>query len=101
MNVLAQLGPCSDVTMLRSRVADVSADYGGLERLDILPAVHEGRHQAICFMRLQTPEQEEALMRSLGVRRFGDEIAFTVDLQPSGVSDDSDLQSEWAGSQFF
>ncbi|HMN22160.1 MAG TPA: RNA-binding protein [Ottowia sp.] len=99
MGVSAQLGPCSDVAMLKSRVADVSAGYGALKRLDILTAVHEGRRQAICFMRLQTPEQEEALMRSLGVGRFDGEIVFTVDLQMPPAFDDGGPSSVWADSE--
>lgn len=99
MSMFAEIGQCSDIATLRSRVADVSAAYGALKRLDILTAAHEGRRQAICFMRLQTEEQEEALMKSLGVGRFEGEIVFVVDLPTSEGFDDHGPSSQWADSE--
>ncbi|HMT16256.1 MAG: RNA-binding protein [Proteobacteria bacterium] len=99
MDTLSAFRHCDDVATLKSRVADLSATFGTLKRLDILMAAHEGRQQAICFVRLQTPEQERALMHSLGVGRFGGEIVFVVDLQTPDTPEDTGPSSQWASCE--
>lgn len=98
MSTFAELGQCTDIASLRAKVADVSAAYGALKRLDILTAAHEGRHQAICFMRMQTRAQEEALMKSLGLGRFEDDLVLVVDLPTPNGFDDDVRSSQWAES---
>jgi len=99
LNVFQEFRRCRDLGTLRSRVTELSARFGALSRLDILTAVHAGRQQAICFLRMQTAEQERRLMKTLGVGRFGGEIVFVVDLpEPTGF-DDSLPSSQWADSE--
>lgn len=75
--------------------------FGRIANLDILTAMHEGTMQAICFLRLDPPEKEEVLMKTLGVGRFGGEIVFVVDLATPLASEDEGPSSEWAESQDF
>ncbi len=56
------------------------ADFGAISRLDILPASHLGKRQALCFLRMATLEQEEKMIRELGIGRFGGDLILVVDL---------------------
>lgn len=96
MKTLEDLRRSADVASLKSMVHDVGRAFGTVRRLDILTSVHEGRQQAICFLRMQTPEQEQALMKALGVGRFGGEIVFVVDLDPLPEAEDASPSSQWA-----
>jgi hypothetical protein len=75
--------------------------FGRIARLDVLTAMHEGTKQAICFLRLDSTEKEQVLMKALGVGRFGGEIVFVVDLHAPVASEDEGPSSEWAESQDF
>ena len=96
ITTLNELEHCADVDTLRSRLTKICTHYGVVQRLDILTSVHEGRQQAICFLRLATAEQEQVLMKSLGVGRFGGEIVFVVDLEVPPDAGDSGPSSAWA-----
>ena len=96
MTTLEDLRRCTDVAALRAMVQEAAAGFGTLKRLDILTSVHEGRQQAICFVRMATPQQELALMKALGVGRFGGEIVFVIDLQAPPDREDSGPSSQWA-----
>ena len=95
MNVFQEFRRCRDLGTLRSRVTELSARFGALSRLDILTAVHAGRQQAICFLRMQTAEQERRLMKTLGVGRFGGEVVFVVDLQTPPETEEVAPSSQW------
>ena len=96
MRSIAELRKCADIAALRTALQEMCAPFGTVRRMDILTAVHEGRQQAICFLRMATPEQEQALMRLLGVGRFGGEIVFVVDLHAPPPSED--CHATWAYS---
>lgn len=57
--------------------------FGPVEKLVVLTAKHEGTKQAICFLRLASDDQEQALMQSLGAEKFGEEVVIVVDLKPA------------------
>lgn len=69
--------------------------FGLIEKLVILTAKHEGAKQAICFLRLALEEQEQALMKALGVGRFGGEIVIVVDLKANESSSDLPTNFHW------
>ena len=96
MRSIAELRKCADIAALRTALQEMCAPFGTVRRMDILTSVHEGRQQAICFLRMATPEQEQALMRLLGVGCFGGEIVFVVDLDAPPPSEDSGPSSAWA-----
>lgn len=62
--------------------------------------MHEGTKQAICFLRLERPEQEQQLMKTLGVGRFGGEVVFVLNLNVPVTAEDSGPSSQWADSNF-
>ncbi|WP_457282691.1 hypothetical protein [Polaromonas sp. P5_D5] len=55
--------------------------FGSVTQLNILPASHAGKQQALCFLRMATAEEEQRLMSGLGIGRFGGELVLVVDLQ--------------------
>lgn len=98
MKTLEDLCACPDVDTLKPAVHAVCSRYGTVQRLDILTSSHEGTQQAICFLRMKNAEEERALMRALGVGRFGGEIVFVIDLHASAVQEVHGPSSQWADS---
>ena len=96
MNALDELRQCSNVATLKPALQRLCEKFGRIASLDVLTAMHEGRKQAICFLRLASPEKEETLMKTLGVGRFGEEIVFVVDLNAPVTSEDAGPSSQWA-----
>ncbi|MES2283713.1 MAG: RNA-binding protein [Pseudomonadota bacterium] len=78
--LLETLEQCDDIDALDPVLRSLCARFGSIARLDILPASHLGKHQALCFLRMDTPEQEEKIVRELGVGRFGGDLILVVDL---------------------
>lgn len=82
-DALEKLKKCADLSDLRTALYVLCAQYGGILRLDILEASQQGKRQALCFLRLHTPEQEQQFMTDLGVGRFSGDLVVIVDLSPS------------------
>lgn len=101
MSALAQLRQHSDVASLKSALHQLCSEFGRITRLDILTAMHEGTKQAICFLRMERPEQEQQLMKTLGVGRFGGEVVFVLNLNVPPASEDPGPSSQWADSNMY
>mgnify|MGYP001764922739 CR=1 FL=1 len=101
MSALAELRQHRDVNSLKSALHQMCGQFGRITRLDILTAMHEGTKQAICFMRMERPEQELQLMKTLGVGRFGGEVVFVLDLNMPVTTEDAGPSSQWADSDFY
>ena len=97
---LAELRQYSDVASLKSALHQLCSEFGRITRLDILTAMHEGTKQAICFLRMERPEQEQVLMKSLGVGRFGGEVVFVLNLNMP-VTAEEGPSSQWADSDIY
>lgn len=100
VSALAGLRQHSDVTSLKSALHQLCSEFGRITRLDILTAMHEGTKQAICFLRMERPEQEQQLMKTLGVGRFGGEVVFVLNLNVPVAAEDAGPSSQWAESNF-
>ena len=96
MNALDDLRQCPDVATLKPALQKLCEKFGKIARLDVLTAMHEGTKQAICFLRLDAPDKEMALMKALGVGRFGGEIVFVVNLNDSAIGKGASSSSQWA-----
>ena len=96
MTSLEQLRQCPDVATLKPELHRLCEKFGHVTRLDVLTAIHEGMRQAICFLRLDSPEQEQQLMQTLGVGRFGGEIVFVVDIDQAGQGAVPGPSSRWS-----
>lgn len=81
-DLLESLENCSDISELKPVLHALCTRFGSVSRLDVLPASQAGRRQALCFVRMQSLEEEEALVRELGIGRFGGALVVVVDLLP-------------------
>ena len=101
VSALAELRQHSDVTSLKSALHQLCSEFGRITRLDILTAMHEGTKQAICFLRMERPEQEQQLMKTLGVGRFGGEVVFVLNLNVPSKQNDFGPSSQWCDSDIY
>jgi hypothetical protein len=76
------LAACGNAASLRSAVGVLCAEFGKLTHIDILTMAEAEQRRALCFLRLESAAQERALMTTLGVPRFGEDLLVVVDLQP-------------------
>ncbi|MES2944874.1 MAG: hypothetical protein V4772_18560 [Pseudomonadota bacterium] len=79
---LELLKNCTDADDLKPLLHSICSSFGEVTRLDVLLASQVGKRQALCFLRMATLEQEQALMRELQIGRFGGDVVVIVDLQP-------------------
>lgn len=78
---LRELQQCDNAETLTPALHGLCSYFGAVEKMVILTARHEGTKQAICFLRLASEDQEQALMQALGVGKFGGEVVIVVDLK--------------------
>lgn len=83
---------CTSVAVLRPLLHALCMGFGSVTRLDILTATQVGKRQALCFLRMATPEQETLVMHELGVGRFGGDIVVIVDLSGKGQGKQQDFR---------
>lgn len=83
-NEFDQLKNCADISSLRPMLHSICSRYGSVARLDILPASQAGRRQALCFLRMDSAEQEQQLVDEFGVGRFAGDLVVVVDLHGAG-----------------
>lgn len=93
---LDQLQQCPDIATLQTVLGAMCARFGTVTQLNILPAAHAGKHQALCFLRMATEEEEQKLMSGLGIGRFGGELVVVVDLRVVEPQPTADLWSSAA-----
>lgn len=82
---------CSSTAGLRAALTELCKPFGELDRLEILTA-GQGSRQALCFLRMHTPEQDRQLMQSWGIGRFGGDLVLVVSMAPAG-SEFHDMQT--------
>lgn len=85
-HALQDLQQYTDAETLTPALHGLCSRFGSVEKLVVLTAKHEGEKQAICFLRLASEDQENALMQSLGAEKFGGEVVIVVDLKPADQS---------------
>ena len=86
--IFEQLKNFSDINAMRPVLHSLCARFGSVARLDILAASQYGRRQALCFLRMDSAEQEQRVMQALGAGRFGGDLVVIVDLlTPGSVTD--------------
>jgi hypothetical protein len=80
-----QLKNFSDIGALKPALHSLCSRYGSVARLDVLAASQAGKRQALCFLRMDSVEQERQLMSDLGVGRFAGDLVLIVDLHTPGT----------------
>jgi hypothetical protein len=81
-NKLESLENYENISELKPALQLLCARFGFVARLDVLEATQAGVRQALCFLRMESPEQEAKIVRELGVGRFGGDLVLVVDLLP-------------------
>lgn len=76
---LKSLASCGDITSLKSAVNEICTEFGRVTRIDVLTTAEARKRRALCFLRLESPAQEQKLMNALGLPRFGDDVLVVVD----------------------
>jgi hypothetical protein len=77
---LESLNGCCDAASVRSAITNLSGEFGKVTRLDVLTLAAQEKRRAVCLLRLESNAQENRLMSSLGISRFGDDLLVVVDL---------------------
>jgi hypothetical protein len=77
---LQMLTGYSDPDRLRAAIHDLCTEFGKVTSMSMMTITETRKRQALCFLRLESDAQESALMSSLGVSRFGNEVLVVVDL---------------------
>ena len=101
MSTLARLQQHADVASLKSALHQLCSEFGRITRLDVLAATQQGVRQAVCFLRMDRPEQEQQLMKTLGVGRYGGEVVFVIRLGEPETTDQDDDTPAWADSDIY
>lgn len=101
MSTLARLQQHADVASLKSALHQLCSEFGRITRLDVLAAKQRGVRQAICFLSMERPEQEQQLMKTLGVGRYGGEVVFVIRLGEPELADTEDDTPAWADSNIY
>jgi mannose/fructose-specific phosphotransferase system component IIA len=86
LHAFRELQQCDSAETLTPALHRLCSHFGTVENLVVLTARHEGTKQAICFLRLASETQEQKLMQSLQVGRFGGEVVIVVDLKAGSPS---------------
>jgi hypothetical protein len=95
LHALRELQQYATAETLTPALHRLCGHFGLVEKLVILTAKHEGAKQAICFLRLESEDQEQALMQTLGVGRFGGEVVIVVDLKVNASNPESHTNFHW------
>jgi hypothetical protein len=78
---LDPLKSCADLDNLRSTLHALCAPFGVVAELEIFLLEQAGRHQAMCFWRMQSEKENTRVMQAWGVGRFGGKLVAVVDLE--------------------
>ena len=93
---LDQLNGHTDIGALRPALLSICSRFGSIARLDILAAGQAGKRQALCFLRMDSAEQEQQMISELGVGRFGGDLVVIVDLHGQEAGNNADIAARAA-----
>jgi hypothetical protein len=78
---LKSLAQCSDAVALTAALRALCAEFGELTRIKVLTLAEAEKRRALCLLRLESQAQEQHMMTTLGVPRFGEDVLVVVDLE--------------------
>jgi hypothetical protein len=81
-----------DVFALRDRLHALFSRYGEVRRLDLVRADQGRARRVMCFLRMASEPQEQALVSALGMGRFGGDLVLVLAL------DGADAAQPWLSS---
>lgn len=71
-----------DVFELRDRLHALFSRYGQVCRLDLVRADQGQIRRVMCFLRMGSAVEEQAVVQALGMGRFGGDLVMVVALHP-------------------
>ena len=77
---LEKIKSCIHHGELKLKLTATCSRFSPVARLDVLIANQARKRQALCFLRLNSDEQEQHLMNEPGVGRFGGDIVVVIDM---------------------
>lgn len=75
----------SDIFALRDRLLALFSRYGQVCRLDLVRADQGQARRVMCFLRMSSEQEEQALVNALGMGRFGGDLVMVLALDPAGA----------------
>ncbi len=80
-----------DVFVLKDRLHELFSRYGQVSRLDLVRADQGSARRVMCFLRMGSPQQEQAVVQALGMGRFGGDLVMVLALEPQAWAAVADL----------
>lgn len=74
-----------DIFALRDRLHTLFSRYGEVRRLDLVRADQGQARRIMCFLRMGSEQEEQALVSALGMGRFGGDLVLVLALDPEGA----------------
>jgi hypothetical protein len=77
-NTNAQTIAGEDVFVLRDRLQALFALHGRVRRLDLVRADQGGQRRFLCFVRMASAQEDDAVAQALGLGRFGGDLVMLI-----------------------
>lgn len=74
------LGVGNDLVSIKSTLYAICSRFGIVNKLNVLLAKQGERRQALCFLRMESTEQEQKVMQYLEVKRLSGYLVVIVNL---------------------
>ena len=71
---------------LHDQVQALFSRYGQVQRLDLVRADQGQVRRVMCFLRMASESQEQALVSALGMGRFGGDLVWVLALDTAGLA---------------
>lgn len=78
-----------DVFVLKDRLQALFSHYGRVQRLDLVRADQAQSRRVMCFLRMSTPQEEQAVADALGLGRFGGDLVMVLPLDEAAAAADA------------
>ena len=67
-----------DISIWRDRVYALFSEHGHVSRLDLVRADQAGQRRYLCFLRMASEQEDNAVALALGLGRFGGDLVMLI-----------------------
>ncbi len=82
-----------DAFELRERLQLMFSEHGQVQRLELLRADQAGQRRFLCFVRMRSESENQAVAQALGLGRFGGDLVMLI-----APDQDSPINPPWLSS---
>lgn len=75
----------ADAPLLRERLHALLSAHGQVCRLDLVHTDQGQMGRVLCFVRMSSTQEEQAVARALGLGRFGGDLVMVLRVPPPGL----------------